>query len=85
MQFLIIGFYYLMQIYLGLMILSIVLTWIPFAYNLKIFRLIGKIADGYLGLFRGYITIGIFDFTPVVGILIYEGLMYAFSYLISLS
>ncbi len=63
--------YYIFQVYAGIMSISIILSWIPGAYEIRFFRGIRSISDWYLGNFRGKIVIGIVDFTPMIGLLIY--------------
>ena len=83
MEFVFTAFYYLMQAYFGLIVLNIILSWIPFVYNVGFFRFLRRISDAYIGVFRGYLTIGFLDFTPVVGIILYEGIMYLYTFLIN--
>ena len=83
MFYIISAFYYLMQAYLGLIVLNIVFSWFPAIYNISFFRGLRKISDAYIGVFSGYFTIGFFDLTPVIGIIIYEGLMYLYTFLLS--
>lgn len=69
----------LLQIYLFFIFINIFLTWVPTLYNYRFFRICKKISDWYLGPFHGFIVIGPFDFTPILGITIYEiilGLVY---------
>ena len=61
---------------------GIILSWIPGLYNFKFFRLIRKLSDLYMEPFSGYILLGPFDFTPIIGFMLYDGLIYAISYLI---
>ena len=58
---------------------SIILTWLPSLYQYKIPRLVRKVADWYMWPFRGFLVIGILDFTPMIGIVLYETIVGLFS------
>ena len=73
-----IGLYYLLRIYFGIMFVGIILSWIPGSMNYSFFRAIRKITDWYLGAFRGHLVVGIFDFSSLLGILLYEGILNLF-------
>ena len=74
--------YYLFNAYLDLIILNIILSWFPAVYNIGLFRFLRKLTDSYMGFFKGYLTVGIFDLTPIVGIIIFEGIIYAYASLV---
>ena len=61
---------------------GILLSWIPGLYKFKIFRMIRKMSDWYMEPFSGYIVLGPIDFTPIIGFMLYDGLIYAISYLL---
>ncbi len=67
--------YILFQIYSGLIFLDILFSWIPNIYNFRICRWIHTIAGWYMEPFHGIITISILDFTPILGIFLYEGIV----------
>ncbi len=69
------GIYYLLRIYLGVMFVGIILSWIPGSMKYSFFRFIRKCSDLYLGTFRGKLVIGIFDISSLLGILLYEGIL----------
>ncbi|QMS85839.1 YggT family protein [Candidatus Xianfuyuplasma coldseepsis] len=79
--------YYALQVYFYFLIGSVLLSWLPELRRTKIGQLIDRIADPYMRIFRGVIVIGMFDFTPIIGFLIYNfGLRYFYQmiYLMSL-
>lgn len=84
MSYILIGIYYLLSGYLSLITLNIILSWFPPIYNLKFFRFLRRITDAYMEPFHGFLTFGFLDFTPIVGILIFEGIIRAYLFLIGL-
>ncbi len=64
--------YLIFQAYGAIMTISILLSWIPGAFEIVFFRQIRKISDWDLETFRGKIVFGVVDFTPLVGLLIYS-------------
>ncbi|MGB4695365.1 MAG: YggT family protein [Acholeplasmataceae bacterium] len=63
--------YIIFAIYGGLLSLAIILSWVPGIYDIAFFRNVGKIADWYLGPFRGRLVIGTIDLSPMIGLIIY--------------
>lgn len=61
-----------LEIYFYLMIVVILLSWFPEARQTSWYQSLFKITDPYLRLFRGIIIIGQFDFTPILGFLLYQ-------------
>lgn len=61
-----------LEIYFYLMIAVILLSWFPEARQTSWYQSLLKITDPYLRLFRGIIIIGQFDFTPILGFLLYQ-------------
>lgn len=72
MFYLIYGLYYLMMGYEAFMMIYIIMSWIPPLYSTKIFYIFRKGTDFYLKPFRGWLTIGILDLTPIIGFFIYS-------------
>lgn len=70
-----VGLLYLLRIYYFIMFVGIILSWIPKSMNYSFCRFIRKMTDWYLGCFRGYLVIGIFDLSSLLGILLYEGII----------
>jgi len=61
-----------LEIYFYLMIAVILLSWFPELRGSSWYQTLIKITDPYLRLFRGIIVIGQFDFTPILGFLLYQ-------------
>jgi uncharacterized protein YggT (Ycf19 family) len=72
MIYIYIGLYWLLQIYFYFMIINIFLTWIPNISEYRFFRICRKISNFYMEPFHGIIVLGPFDFTPVIGLFIYN-------------
>lgn len=75
--------YILMRAYLGLIVLNIFQSWFPGLQRFGFFRILRKIADAYMQPFHGALVLGMFDFTPIIGIILYEGIINAYVFLIS--
>ena len=67
--------WYLLNAYNFILIAGVIMTWLPFLYNFKIFRMIAKMCDWYLGPFRGILVLGPLDFTPLIGFFLYDGIV----------
>ena len=69
--------YWALRIYFYIIIASILMSWVPEIRNTRIGQLIDRIANPFMGIFRGIIVIGMFDLTPMVGLFLYQiGLSY---------
>lgn len=77
------GLVTLLEIYFYLMIATILLTWFPEATRTKWYQTLYKITYPYLRLFRGIVVIGQFDFTPIIGFLVYQLGLNAFAQLVA--
>lgn len=64
--------YYALSGYYWLLIINIFLSWIPELKQTKIGRLITYLADPYMRIFRGLLVFGMFDFTPIIGLILYQ-------------
>lgn len=64
----------ILQIYFYLMIAAIVLTWTPLVKT-RLYKFLEMITDPYLRIFRGYIIVNHFDLTPILGLVLYQGLL----------
>lgn len=73
-------FYYIyriLQVYFYVIFASILMSWVPELRKTKIGQVIDKLANPFMSVFRGFIVIGMFDFTPMLGIFLYQlGLEY---------
>lgn len=69
--------YQALRVYLYVIIASILMSWVPELRRTKIGQLIDRIASPFMNLFRGIVVVGMFDFTPMIGIILYQlGLSY---------
>lgn len=69
--------YWALRIYFYIIIASILMSWIPELRRTKIGQIIDRIAQPFMNIFRGIIVIGMFDFTPMIGLFLYQiGLSY---------
>ena len=75
--------YYIMYGFLGLICLNILLSWFPAVYKYSFFRFLRKITDAYMQPFRGILVIGIFDFTSIIGVVLFEGIIQAYIFLVN--
>jgi len=62
--------YYLVYIYMGICVVSIILSWITPIHNSGFYKIINKISGAYLDTFRGKLVLGGLDFTPIIGMLL---------------
>ncbi len=72
LNYLIKALYYLLTGYGFIMMLGVILSWLPGLQQYKIPRWIRKATNWYLWPFRGFLVIGILDFTPAIGLILYE-------------
>ncbi len=78
--------YWLLKIYYWILIAYVLGSWIPELRNSKIYRLIYNIANPYMRLFRGFLVIGMMDFTPILGFTLYSfGLRYLYQMILTLN
>lgn len=77
------GLVTILEVYFYLMIATILLTWFPEATKTKWFNALYQITSPYLRLFRGIVVIGQFDFTPIIGFLVYQFGLNAFAQLVA--
>ena len=75
--------YYLLFAYNYILIAGVIMTWLPFLYNFRIFRFIATMANWYMGPFRGVLVLGPIDFTPLIGFFLYDGIISLAYYLLS--
>ncbi len=77
----------LYQIYLYLIIAYVLLSWVPNARDTSIGRMIGKVVEPYLSIFRRFIPPigGMIDLSPIVAIFalgfVAQGVDYIFTIL----
>ena len=62
---------YLFQFYSIALIIYILMSWIPSAYDSKFGRILPKICDPYLDFFRRFIPpIGMIDISPIIALIV---------------
>ena len=64
--------YQTLTYYYYILIASILLSWIPDLKRSRMGQFIDKLANPYMRIFRGWIVIGIMDFTPIIGFIFYQ-------------
>lgn len=74
---------YILYAYNFILIAGVIMSWLPFLYNFKIFRLIAIVGNWYMEPFRGVIVLGPLDFTPIIGFFLYDGIVSLVYYLLS--
>lgn len=74
---------YALSAYSFFLLAVVIMSWFPALYNFKIFRLIAKIGNLYLEPFSGVLVLGPLDFTPIIGFMLYDGLITIIYYLLT--
>ena len=82
MVYLYVGIYYLLYGFLSLISINIIASWIPPLYNSRLFRILRRITDTYMEPFHGVLVLGFLDFTPIIGIFLFEFIIEAYAYLL---
>ena len=75
LRYILFAIFGLLRLYLVIIIIGIILTWIPNSFEYKIPRMIRKMCEWYLQRFTGIVVIGSLDFTTIFGVLLYEGVL----------
>lgn len=83
MIYIIDGIFLLMWGFSGLIFISILLSWFPMLYNFKLFRAIRRLTDAYMEPFHGMLVLGVFDFTPIIGIVLFDMIIKAYAMLLN--
>ena len=73
----------ILLIYNFILIGGIILSWFPMLNRFALFRFVNKLSDLFMGPFHGYLILGPLDFTPIIGFMLYDGIVYAISYLLT--
>ncbi len=73
----------ILTIYFYLMIAYILLSWFQDVRTSAFYYYLHVITNPYLRIFRGIVVIGNFDFTPIIGFLIYSFGLQAFGAVIA--
>ena len=83
MIYIIDSIFLIMWAFSGLIFISILLSWFPMLYNFKLFRAIKRLTDAYMEPFHGILVLGMFDFTPIIGIVLFDLLIEAYAKLLN--
>ncbi|MFP4078681.1 MAG: YggT family protein [Bacillota bacterium] len=70
--------YTILEVYFYIMIAYVLLSWIPSIRESKLYYYLHVLVNPYLRFFRGIVVIGYFDFTPILGFLLYSFGLQAF-------
>ena len=80
---LLLALYWVLRIYFYFIIASIILSWLPDIKRSPFGRLISRITDPFMNVFRGLLVVGMLDFTPMIGIILYQiGLNYFYQMIV---
>jgi len=60
-----------LEYYYYILVASVFLSWIPDLKRSTVGQFIDKLANPYMRIFRGWIVIGVMDFTPIIGFMFY--------------
>jgi uncharacterized protein YggT (Ycf19 family) len=63
--------YLVLYVYYLIIVLKIILSWTPLIHS-RFYAFLHKITAPYTDLFRGWLVIGQFDLTPLLGIILYQ-------------
>ncbi|MBI9009793.1 MAG: YggT family protein [Tenericutes bacterium] len=74
MEILVQVLYQIVQVYFYTMFVFILLSWTPLV-NSEFYRLLGRICNPYLNIFRGKLVISNMDFGGLVGIILLQVVM----------
>ena len=78
-----VGIFYLFYAYSSLIFINIILSWFPGIYRFRFFRFLKRITDAYMQPFHGVLILGIFDFTSIIGIFLFDFIVQAYALLLS--
>ena len=84
MKTVLIGIYYLLNLYYYFMIIVIIISWIPDISQRKWYIAMRKVSDIYLSKFRGWFSFNMIDFTPAIGLIIYDIALFFIRYIITI-
>lgn len=71
----------ILTLYFYYMVIVIIMSWIPEIHEKKWYLGMRKVSDLYLSKFRGWFSFNTIDFTPAIGLLIYDLALYFLKYL----
>ena len=82
LNYILIALYIFLWAFNGIIVISIILSWIPQALNTKVGATVYEISNWMLHPFRGWLVIGFLDFTPIIGIALLQFIMRIFEQII---
>lgn len=75
------GIFWILRVFNVFLGISIIMSWIPPLNEYMFFRGIRKVSDWFLRPFRGVLVFGPIDFTPMIGITIFQFIISTMTYL----
>lgn len=66
--------YVFLSIYYYVIIVTIILSWTP-AVRTSVYQFLKTITDPFLNLFRGFLVFSNLDFSPLIGLILYQLLL----------
>ena len=76
--------YYVLNVYYYYMIVVIIMSWIPDIGQRKWYVGMRKVSDIYLSKFRGWFSFNMIDFTPAIGLIVYDIALFFIRYIITI-
>ncbi|MDD3864873.1 MAG: YggT family protein [Candidatus Izemoplasmatales bacterium] len=63
--------YYVLYVYFFIIIVQVLLSWTPIVKT-RFYEFLTKITNPYMSLFRHWLVIGNIDFTPMIGLILFQ-------------
>ncbi|MDD4596164.1 MAG: YggT family protein [Candidatus Izemoplasmatales bacterium] len=63
--------YYILYVYYFIIIIHVILSWTPIVKT-RFYAFLTQITNPYMSIFRHWFVIGNLDFTPMLGLIIYQ-------------
>lgn len=76
--------YTILNLFYYYMIIVIIMSWVPDIHQKGWYIKMRKVSDLYLRRFRGWFSFNMIDFTPAIGLIIYDLALYFLRYLITI-
>ncbi len=76
--------YHILNVYYYYMIIVIIMSWVPDIHSKRWYIGMRKVSDVYLGRFRGWFSFNMIDFTPAIGLIIYDLALFFLRYVITI-
>jgi YggT family protein len=68
-----------LNIYFYMMIAYVIFSWVPSIRESKLYYYLHVLVNPYMRIFRGLLVFGSFDFTPILGFMLYNFGLEAFT------